>query len=310
MKHVSRIRKVSFGLMIDRISLGPRISVHYGFRTQTRRILDQREISHVIQDPSSFNISFQSRRSCIQTLSIKLEKGNHEENIAATSRPVICLVSRSRPGISTVQFSTASSSPVDFGTEGHDLDLKASTVVIYRKWQMQDRWPARRNAQEQVRESPSLRICHWRQFGDKTLKGYNVVCRINFTQKKSERECCQNRPPGNKLDDNDLHSFLWHGWLLWLLRSKDDGPTTMLFVICIGRRGAWFVPYWVGAEARTGRAWTGSTNFVGLFGSSISFPMGEKRVSERTKKEAISRNPPFPKLNDGWEPNSQWFKCF
>ena len=68
-------------------------------------------------------------------MSKRLQEGDCEERIAAKSRSVRNLVSRSRAGISTVPSSTASSSPVNFGSESHDVGLKASTGRLVAKHQ-------------------------------------------------------------------------------------------------------------------------------------------------------------------------------
>ena len=97
--------------MTERINLDPRISVHNVFSEHklAEFLIKGKFHTWFKNFPSSFNISFQSRRSCIQTFPIQWEKGNREVEIAAKSRL--------------------------FGSESDDLDLEASLgePVAYRK---------------------------------------------------------------------------------------------------------------------------------------------------------------------------------
>ena len=99
MRHVSRTHRVALYWLFDRINLDPKIQIKFvDTKNQLADILTEGnftrdEWNHLL---CLFNISLFSFQSCTQTMSKRTQEGTDEERIAATSKPVKSLVSRSR----------------------------------------------------------------------------------------------------------------------------------------------------------------------------------------------------------------------
>ena len=91
-------------------------------------------------------------------MSKRLQEGDCEERIAAKSKPVRNLVSRSRAGSSTVPISTASATPGIFRSESRELHLEASTVKPVAKNQKSEPNEGDRmwNSQERHTDAKSM----------------------------------------------------------------------------------------------------------------------------------------------------------
>ena len=167
-RHVSRTHKVAFDWFFDRIDLDPKIQIRcVESRNQLADMLTE---GHFTRDEWNhllylFKISLFSSQSCSEAMAKRPQEGDCEERVAAKSKPVRNLVSRSRAGISTVP-STASASLGNFEPKGHEVRFEAHTSFKIRKrtslkviqwripnWgiQMQIRWPARGHAWHGIR---------------------------------------------------------------------------------------------------------------------------------------------------------------
>ena len=77
-----------------------------------------------------FNISLCSFQKCSEIMAKRQQEGDYEERVVAKSKPARNVVSIRRPGSSTVQSSTASSSPANFTPRDHELGVTQGTGKV------------------------------------------------------------------------------------------------------------------------------------------------------------------------------------
>ena len=115
MRHVSRSHRVALDWLFDRINLDPKIQIKYiDTKNQLADILTKGnftrdECNHLL---CLFDINHLSPTNCSEVMSERTQKDSGEERVAATSKPMMNLVSRCSERTPDVLASTASQSPV------------------------------------------------------------------------------------------------------------------------------------------------------------------------------------------------------
>ena len=214
----------AFDWLFDRINLDPKIQIKY-FDTKlqfadilTKGNFTRDEWNHLL---SLFNISMFSSSGCSQAMSKRMQERNGEERIAAKSKPIVSLVSRSFSGSSTVRSSTTSASLESFKANSHGLCLIASTgkPVTARSneddgaWNSQE-WKTEVRSITSTRIEPNSEFSNWSmelrnrpRFGD--TREYNLSAGSFMERVDARLRTMINRLLGEKIDDTDKHSLIW-----------------------------------------------------------------------------------------------------
>ena len=148
-------------------------------------------------------MSLFSSPSCSQAMSKRTQEENGEERIAAKSKPMISLVSRTRARFSPVPISTASASLVSFRFESRGLGLVATSTgkpVALNSNQMQDSLAC------------TVQPVAWDSVIDvdlETSREYNLSAEsVSLMERVNTRlRMMMNRLPGDRMDDLDKHSL-------------------------------------------------------------------------------------------------------
>ena len=126
MRHVSRLHRVALDWLFDRVNLKPEIHIKYVDTKnhladiQTKANFTRDEWDHLL---CLFNISLEAASKRCRK---RTQEGNGEERLAARSRPMMNLVSKTEAGSSTVPSSSASNSLGSLKATSHCLVLIAS----------------------------------------------------------------------------------------------------------------------------------------------------------------------------------------
>ena len=104
MRHVSRIHRVAFDWLFDRINLDPKIQIKY-IDTEnqladmlTKGNFTRDEWNHLL---FLFNISHFSSTDCSEVMSRRTQQDSGEEGVTAKSRPMMSLSARAPSTLSS-----------------------------------------------------------------------------------------------------------------------------------------------------------------------------------------------------------------